>query len=119
LKWRLSLAIQNGEFAVPVGYDPEQMLWGWAPDGIPWWNPGDEVKANVAAIEAGLKSRSQTRLETDGDDWRDVIDDLAEEQAYMQEKGVRIISANEVKMAQVETQNQQQEQAGGQDQQSQ
>jgi len=116
LKWRLSLAIQSGEFPVPVGYDPEQMLWGWAPDGLPWWNPGDEVKANVAAIEAGLKSRSQVRLETDGDDWRDVIDDLAEEQAYMQEKGINIVSANDVRIAQAEARNNQQEQAGGQEQ---
>jgi hypothetical protein len=27
-------------------------------------------------------------METDGDDWRDVIDELAEEQKYMQESGV-------------------------------
>lgn len=88
LRWRLSTAIQTGEFVAPVGYDPEQMLWQWIPEGIPWWNPGDEVKANVAAINAGLKSRAQVRMETDGDDWRDVIDELAEEQKYMQELGV-------------------------------
>ena len=88
LKWRLSIAMQSGEFRAPSGYDPDKMLWQWIPEGIPWWNPGDEVKANVAAINAGLKSRAQVRMETDGDDWRDVVDELAEEQKYMQELGV-------------------------------
>jgi capsid protein len=88
LKWRLGLAIQSGEFVAPAGYDPEEMQWQWIPEGIPWWNPGDEVKANIEAINAGLKSRAQVRMETDGDDWRDVIDELAEEQKYMQESGV-------------------------------
>jgi capsid protein len=88
LKWRLGLAIQSGEFVAPAGYDPEEMPWQWIPEGIPWWNPSDEVKANIEAINAGLKSRAQVRMETDGDDWRDVIDELAEEQKYMQESGV-------------------------------
>lgn len=96
LKWRLALAQLNGEFEFPVGYDPEAMLWQWIPEGVPWWSPKDEVGANVAAIEAGLKSRSQVRMETDGDDWRDVIDELAEEKQYMAEKGITPVSNNTV-----------------------
>ena len=98
LKWRLSIALQSGEFRAPVGYDVEQMLWHWTPDGIPWWNPGDEVKANIAAIDAGLKSRAEVRMETHGDDWRDVIDELADEQAYMQEKGVTLMADKQLQM---------------------
>lgn len=110
LKWRLSLAIQSGEFQAPVGYDPNQMMWQWIPEGIPWWNPGDEVKANVAAINAGLKSRAQVRMETDGDDWRDVVDELAEEQKYMQEMGVDPNPELTIKKQAAETKNQRTEQ---------
>jgi len=112
LRWRLTTAIQTGEFVAPVGYDPEQMLWQWTPDGIPWWNPGDEVRANIEAINAGLKSRAQVRMETDGDDWRDVIDELAEEQKYMKELGVDPNPELTAKMAERKAQQQQRDANG-------
>ena len=112
LRWRLNTAIQTGEFVAPVGYNPDQMLWQWTPDGIPWWNPGDEVRANIEAINAGLKSRAQVRMETDGDDWRDVIDELAEEQKYMKELGVDPNPELTAKMAERKAQQQQRDANG-------
>jgi capsid protein len=99
LKWRLSLAILDGEFEAPVGYDPGAMLWQWIPEGVPWWNPKDEISANIAAIEAGLKTRSEVRTEAYGDDWRDVIDELAEEKKYMDERGIVPVSNNTANQA--------------------
>ena len=112
MRWRLNTAIQTGEFVAPVGYNPDQMLWQWTPDGIPWWNPGDEVRANIEAINAGLKSRAQVRMETDGDDWRDVIDELAEEQKYMKELGVDPNPELTAKMAERKAQQQQRDANG-------
>jgi hypothetical protein len=56
-------------------------------------------------------------METDGDDWRDVIDELAEEQKYMKELGVDPNPELTAKKAQAEAaaKNQQGGQ-GGQDQ---
>lgn len=115
LKWRLATAQVNGEFDFPVGYDTEQMLWSWTPDGVPWWNPREEVMANIAAVDAGFKTRAQVRMETDGDDWRDVIDELAEEQAYMEEKGVKLSTEAAIRMAQIEATSAQQQQQGNND----
>jgi lambda family phage portal protein len=52
------------------------------------WTPIDPVKhveANVQAIEARLKSRTRVVAET-GEDFEDVIDELAAEQALLKEK---------------------------------
>ena len=86
LSWRLGLALDSGELEAPVGYAPDQSLWDWIPDGVPWWNPTQEITAAEKAIALKLRTRTELRKETHGDDWRDVVDQLAEEEAYLQEK---------------------------------
>ena len=98
LRWRLREGELNGEIVIPAGFDVENICdaWQWIPDGVPWWNPLQEVKANTEAVENAQRSRTEIRQEQWGDDWKDVVDQLADEQAYLEEKGVAIPARTQV-----------------------
>lgn len=92
LRWRLREGELNGEIVIPNGFDVETICdaWQWMPDGVPWWNPSQEVKANIDAINNGLRSRTEIRQEQYGDDWVDVVKKLAEEKALLEELGLTV-----------------------------
>lgn len=93
--WRLGLWIADGTLVLPAGVDFARLkrYANWIPDGVPWWNPSQEIRAEIQAIAAGLRTRREIRRESYGDDWFDVIDDLAEEERYIRESGVTITEA--------------------------
>lgn len=84
--WRLGYAQSFGEFDFPVGWTPDPDLWAWVPTGFPWWNPTQEIVAAEKAIALKLRSRSEIRKETHGDDWLDVVDEIEEEDLYLEQK---------------------------------
>ena len=49
-----------------------------------------EVNANIAAINAGLTSRSQVVREVHGKEFKDIVDQLAEEERYIADAGISI-----------------------------
>lgn len=88
--WRLLLFVLDGVLELPRGLTVPDLAFEWIPDGMPWWDQSKEVAGDVAAVGAGLRTRSEIRKERYGDDWRDVIDGLAAEEAYIRERGVTI-----------------------------
>lgn len=86
--WRIRKWIARGVLQLPAGMSFSQLKWEWIPAGVPWWDAQKEVAGDVAAIEAGLKTRSEIRRERMGDDWRDVVKKLADEKQYMQSLGI-------------------------------
>ena len=86
--WRLSLWISDGFLKLPPGWTLANLRWEWVAAGTPWWNPSQEINADIAAINAGLKTRSQVVRERHGKEFREVINTLSEEQQYMTEQGV-------------------------------
>jgi capsid protein len=83
-KWRLGLFILDGEIteAEAEVLDLESEKWDWIPAGVPWWNPLQEVKADVLAIENGLSTRTKI-LRAQGLDFREVADELDSEEQYL------------------------------------
>lgn len=82
--WRLMLFIEDGELpAIPE----EELAWEWVPAGMPWIDPLREVQGNIAALSAGLTSRTNI-LREQGRDIVDVLDQLAEENRLLQERGL-------------------------------
>lgn len=86
--WRLALWIFSGVLELPGEMQLRDLKFEWIPGGLPWWDQSKEVAGDVAAIGAGLRTRTEIRKERYGDDWRDVIDGLAEENDYLAQKGV-------------------------------
>lgn len=91
--WRLGLAILDDELELPAGMTVDDIRYAWVPDGIAWWDRSKEVPGDVMAVAAGFSTRSDILAERTGRDFRDVIDELAEEEAYIKSKGVNIVAA--------------------------
>lgn len=86
--WRLSLFIQDGYLELPKGMLLGDVRWEWIPSGMPWIDPLKEINADIAAIGAGLSSRQEI-CKSRGKDFFEVADQLAAEQSYLQERGLR------------------------------
>jgi capsid protein len=81
--WRLQKFITRGVLTLPAGMTFSDLRWEWIPAGQPWWEPAKEVEGDIAAINAGLRTRSEIRRERYGDDWKSVIKKQAEEREFM------------------------------------
>ncbi len=88
--WRMKMFIADGTLQLPAGMTLGDLRWSWLPEGTPWWNPMQEVNANIAAINAGLTSRSQVVREVHGKEFKDIVDQLAEEERYIADAGISI-----------------------------
>lgn len=86
--WRIAKWVARGALTLPRGWTVGDLNWDWIPGGVPWWDTQKEVAGEVAAIEAGLKTRSEVRRERHGDDWRDVVRKLKEEKDFLKEQGL-------------------------------
>jgi capsid protein len=82
--WQLARAFANGDLLPPSGMDTIPYVWHSA--GIPWWNPGVEVRASVEAIDNKLTSRQRVVEETLGVDFFDLLDELASEEEAIGER---------------------------------
>jgi len=92
-RWRLSVAILSGDFLAPSGMTVADMASHWVPAGTPWWRPLEEVRADELAVAAGFKTRTQVCRERQGRSFKDIVDKLAEEEAYAAERGVSLAKA--------------------------
>lgn len=82
----------TGVMRVIPGAVPEPEI-EWRPRGWPWVDPLKEVNAQIAAINAGLRTRQSVISETTGMDFADVIDELAEEEKMIIERGLLLPGA--------------------------
>lgn len=90
--WKVLQWVAEGVLTLPRGLLVEDLAWDWIPSGMPWWNPAQEVQGDVLAIANKLRTRTEIRRERYGDDWKDVVRKLAEEEEYMLELGLSPIT---------------------------
>jgi capsid protein len=88
--WKLILWIASGRLILPRGMSVADIKFHWIPSGVPWWNPQQEITAELSAIAGTLQDFDEIRREHFGDSWYDVIDRQAEQRAYAKSKGVPI-----------------------------
>lgn len=89
--WRLGLFITQGTLRLPPGFTFNNLKWEWVAEGTPWWNPQQEINADIMAINAGLKTRAQVIREHQGREFTEIINQLADEEAYIKQQGVGVI----------------------------
>lgn len=91
-RWRLLEGELNGEISIPSWFDVENVCnpWQFIPDGIPWWKPSEEVKANIDAVNNYQRSRTEIRQEQWGDDWFDMMERRKEEDEWLEENNYPI-----------------------------
>lgn len=82
--WRLTMAIAAGELPA---FDVASKPWLWIPTGVPWIDPLAEVQATTAALQAQITSRTRV-VAAQGEDWDEIVADLARENAALQSAGL-------------------------------
>jgi capsid protein len=88
-RWRLGLAVAQGEIELPAGVQFADLKWEWVPDGVPWWDPVKEVTGVVKAIENGLTTHQRACREA-GTDFYENVTALAKENAFAESLGVKL-----------------------------
>jgi len=89
-EFRLVRFIVDRVLRLPRGMQFSDLRWEWVATGVPWWDPLKEIQADMLAVGAGFKSRGMVIKERTGREFRDVVDELADEEAYMIDKGVHV-----------------------------
>jgi capsid protein len=89
--WRLRLAIEDGDIIVPRSIRTlDDFKFQWTPAGIPWFDPRD-IRGDIDAIKAGLRTREEVRQDRFGDSWtHDVAPQLRNEQNLIEELELRL-----------------------------
>jgi len=86
--WLLGLWIMDGRLRLPAGMTLSDVEFEWVPKGMPWFDPGKELKGVVTAIKAGLDNPYRAAKEADRGEFEDNIDQIAKAKAYAASKGV-------------------------------
>jgi lambda family phage portal protein len=82
----LPIAMAKGKIRIPMTkLDDSQVK--WRPRGWDWVDPLKDQQAMVMAINTGLQSRKDTLAEQ-GEDFYELIDEIADEHAYIKQKGL-------------------------------
>ena len=51
----------TGDFLLPSGMTVDDVVHDWIPAGTPWWNPKDEIAADLQSVEGNLRTREEIR----------------------------------------------------------
>lgn len=86
--WRLGLFVEDGELPLPEGMSVEDLRWEWVATGLPWIDPLKEVQAQIAAVSAGLDSRTNILKRTTGREFSDVLTELTSENKQLAAAGL-------------------------------
>jgi capsid protein len=110
--WRIGLAIADGEIVLPTGWTISDLKWDYIPAALPWIDPQKEAMAQQILLANRLTTRSIICKEQ-GQDFFDIVDGLAAEEAYMKSKGVAVDPTAVASAVDAVTKSQQQQQDDG------
>lgn len=89
--WLRACWIASGKLKLPAGATSTtlgRMPFAWRPAGIPWWNPVQEVTAQLLAIRGGLANYEDVYLEATGRDWFEDMRRLKEQQQFLKDNEI-------------------------------
>jgi capsid protein len=89
-RWRLSEGITYGEIDVPFNPYEVRDAWQFIPDGVPWWDPSKEARANELSVRTYQRTRSEIRQELFGDDWFSMMEQRKKEDEHLERLGFEV-----------------------------
>lgn len=84
-RWRWKLFIEDSELP---RIDEKDIRFEWVATGLPWIDPLKEVQAQLAALSAGLDSRTNILKRSTGREFVDVVTELAAESELLKSHGL-------------------------------
>lgn len=88
--WRIALWVLDGTLVLPRTLSIAQLLFGWVPVAMPWWDPAKEATGDLKAIQAGLGNPLEMSLERTGRTFADNVEAIASAIAIARKAGVRV-----------------------------
>jgi capsid protein len=67
--WKIQQWVAQKRLKVPPNGDINHVPFRWTPAGVPYWNPSQEINADIQAIQAGLGNWEDIYMERTGRDW--------------------------------------------------
>lgn len=86
--WLIGEAILHGDLRAPRGFIPSSRMFQWIPRGMPWWNPGQEIAADINAIGAALDNPYRICRERGRGDFEDNVRAIAKAKKFAEAQGV-------------------------------
>jgi capsid protein len=101
-RWLLVRWIAQGKLRLPSGGDVSKIPFAWHPAGVPYWNPSQEINADIQAIQSGLGNWEDIYLERTGRDWyRDMLR-LKKQQQFLKDNDI-LLDPKVIQLIQVAT----------------
>ncbi|WP_373649022.1 phage portal protein [Schlesneria sp. DSM 10557] len=89
-RWLIARWIAEGRLRLPAGANVSKIPFSWHPAGCPYWNPSQEINADIQAIGAGLGDWETIYLERTGRDWYRDMMRLKRQQQFLKENDISI-----------------------------
>lgn len=88
--WVIGEAILHDDLKPPKSADISSRAFCWIPRGTPWWNPGQEINADVSAMSSGLDNPYRICRERGRGNFEDNVRALAKAKEFAKSQGVEL-----------------------------
>ncbi len=89
-RWLLIRWIASGRLPLPANGDINSIAFAWHPTGVPYWNPVQEVSADIQQIGAGLGNFEDIYLERTGRNWYTDMLRLKKQQQFLKDNDIAL-----------------------------
>ena len=101
-RWKIQQWVAQKRLRVPPNGDINKVPFAWHPAGVPYWNPSQEINADIQAIQAGLGNWEDIYLERTGRDWFADMKRRKEQTNFLEQEGI-ILDPKVIQILQVAT----------------
>jgi hypothetical protein len=89
-QWLIVRWVAEGRLRLPANGRLDKIPYHWHPAGIPYWNPVQEVTADLQQIAGGLATFEDVYLERTGRDWFADMLRLKEQQKFLIDNDIKL-----------------------------
>lgn len=89
-RWKIVQWVAQGRLKLPANATIASIPFAWHPAGVPYWNPQQEINADVQAIQSGLGNWEDIYLERTGRDWFADMLRLKEQQRFLRDNDIAL-----------------------------
>lgn len=97
-KWRLGIAVADGELDLPSGQEFSSIAWEWVPTGVPWWDSVKEARGAAMSIAMGASS-PQRECRLSGSDFYQNVRETADALKFAESLNVPLSFADSTAFA--------------------
>ncbi len=87
-RWKIKQWVAQKRLRVPPNGNIDRLPFAWHPDGVAYWNPQQELNADVQAIKSCLATPEDVYMARTGRDWFADMLRRKEQFAFLADNGI-------------------------------